>query len=74
MLFKNYTGIHTMKKSIYAFMLFALVIALSSCGGGGGPSATGGGTPNNPPSDGFNVVLTPLVSSLPANTLNYPGF
>jgi len=73
-LFKKYTGINTMKKSIYAFMLFALVVTLSSCGGGGGPSSTGGSTPTNPPSDGFNIVITPLVSSLPANTLNYPGF
>lgn len=74
MLFKKYTGINTMKKTIYAFMLFALVVTLSSCGGGGGPSSTGGGTPSAPPSNGFNVVLTPVVGSLPANTLDYPAF
>ena len=56
-----------MKKSIYAFMLYALVVTLSSCGGGGSDSS-----PTVP--NGFNVVLTPLVSSLPSNTLNYPGF
>ncbi|MFK8012033.1 MAG: hypothetical protein AB8B80_08345 [Marinicellaceae bacterium] len=63
-----------MKKSIYAFMLFTFVIVLSSCGGGGGPSSTGASNPTNPPSDGFNIVLTPVVSSLPANTLDYPAF
>ena len=73
MLFKNYTGINTMKKSIYAFLLFAVVITLSSCGGGGG-GATGGGNPIDPPADGFNVQLVPLAFSLPANTLDYPAF
>ncbi len=73
MILKNSKGINTMKKTILTFLLLAMVIALTSCGGGGG-GATGGGQPNNPPPTGFTVTLTPLVTSLPANSLAYPIF
>lgn len=73
MILKNSTGINTMKKTILTFLLLAMVITLTSCGGGGG-GATGGGQPNNPPPTGFTLTLTPLVTSLPANSLAYPIF
>ncbi|MBL4773159.1 MAG: hypothetical protein JKX98_06040 [Alcanivoracaceae bacterium] len=62
-----------MKKTILIFLLFVMVMTLNSCGGGGG-GATGGGDVNNPPPNGFVLTLTPLVSSMPANTLGFPIF
>lgn len=73
MLYKKNTGLDTMKKTIYSLMLFALVITLSSCGGSSGPSATGTPAPI-PPANGFNIVITTVDGTLPANTLNYPAF
>jgi hypothetical protein len=70
---KNSKGIKTMKKTLLTFLLFSIVITLSSCGGGGG-GATGGGSPNNPPPNGLVLTLTPIVDSLPANTLGFPIF
>ena len=73
MILKNSEGIYTMKKTILTFLLFAMVITLSSCGGGGG-GATGGGEVGSPPANGFTLILTPVVSTLPANTVGFPIF
>lgn len=62
-----------MKRTVLTFLLFLTAITLSSCGGGGNGAA--GSTPgNNNPPNGFNLVLTPQLASLPANTLGYPIF
>lgn len=72
MILKNSKGINKMKRRISAFCIFILAVSLSSCGGGGSGSV--GGTPVTPPPNGFVIVMTPLVSSMPANTLGYPIF
>ena len=61
-----------MKRTIYTFLLIAIVTTLTSCGGGGDGAA--GSPPNSNPTNGFTITLTPVDSSLPANTLNYPAF
>jgi hypothetical protein len=55
------------------FLLFAMVITVSSCGGGGG-GATGPTSPNTDSSSNLVITVTPVVSTLPANTLDYPAF
>ena len=72
MLNNNFTGIHTMKRTIYTFLLIAIVTTLTSCGGGGDGAV--GPTPTTNPPNGFAITLTPVETSLPANTLNYPAF
>jgi hypothetical protein len=69
---KNSKGINTMKKTILTFLLFAMVITISSCGGGGG-GATGGNNSGGS-SNSLVITVTPVASSLPANTLGYPAF
>jgi hypothetical protein len=68
----NSKGINKMKKTILTFIFFATAITLSSCGGGGDGAFNP--TPETPAPNGFNIVLTPIVNSLPANTLGYPIF
>lgn len=61
-----------MKKTIFTFWLLAIIVTLSSCGGGG--SGSTGPTPTTNTPTGFNITLTPVSSSLPANTLDYPAY
>jgi len=69
---KNSKGIYTMKQTIMTFVLFAMVITISSCGGGGGGAT---GTPTVDSSASLTITVTPVgASSLPANTLGYPAF
>lgn len=72
MLYKNLTGMIKMKKSIFTFLLLAVVMTLTSCGGGGDGSA--GPTPGSSTPNGFSITLVPVDSNLPANTLAYPAF
>ena len=73
MILKNSKGNLTMKKIMLTFLLFAMVISISSCGGGGSGSAGGTAPPASGP-DGFVITLVPLVNSLPSNTLGFPIF
>ncbi len=58
-----------MKRQITTVSVLLIVFMLSSCGGGG-DGATGGA----PQPNGLVLTLTPIASSLPANTLGYPIF
>jgi len=69
---KYFEGINKMKKTLLTALLFAMIITLSACGGGGGGAT--GGNPNDGVSNSLNITITPIVSSLPANTLGYPAF
>jgi len=71
-IFNNLKGIHKMKNLALTFLLFALIITLTSCGGGGGGATGGGSGPT--PENGLVVTVTPVLTSLPANTLGYPIF
>ncbi|MCF6288233.1 MAG: hypothetical protein L3J53_03230 [Proteobacteria bacterium] len=59
-----------MKTTLLTTLLLIMVVGLSSCGGGGSsPNPTPG-----PVNDSLIITVTPVVSSLPANTLGWPHF
>ncbi len=63
-----------MKRQITTVSILLIVFMLTSCGGSGGGATGGPGTPSNPPANGLILTLTPVVSTLPANTLGFPIF
>lgn len=58
-----------MKQSIFTISLLFMVLALSSCGGGGGEP-----NPIREPDNSLRITISPVVTSLPANTLGWPDF
>lgn len=71
MILKYLEGKNAMKKILLTTLLFAMIVTLSSCGGGGG-GATGGNPGTG--SSALILTITPVDSSLPANTVGYPAF
>lgn len=72
MILKYFEGINKMKQTLLTVLLLAMVTALSSCGGGGGGAT--GGNPSTGESNSLIITMTPIVTTLPANTLGYPSF
>jgi len=70
----NLNILKTMKRQLATLAVLLIVFMLSSCGGSNGGATGGPNTPTNPPSNGFVLTMTPVVSSLPANTIGYPIF
>ncbi len=74
MITNNLNILKTMKRQLATLAVLLIVFMLSSCGGSNGGATGGPNTPTNPPSNGFVLTMTPVVSSLPANTIGYPIF
>jgi len=70
----NLNILKAMKRQITTVSILLIVFLLTSCGGSSGGATGGPGTPTNPPANGFVLTLTPVVSTLPANTLGFPIF